>query len=97
MRSSLCSSCVSGDSDCVHRRMMETYPEDETDLYFEDEELDRYRGRRSCEYTDDEAGEFREVMITMRPDEVGEWCRCLQLRCLEVPDQIKDELTLLLQ
>lgn len=59
--------------------------------YFEDEELDRFRGRSSDSYTDDEAAEFAEVMYTMRPEEVKDWLRSLQLRCVSLPDQLKDE------
>ena len=32
--------------------------------YYNDEELDRFRGRYSDEYTDEEVEEFREVMLT---------------------------------
>ena len=66
-------------------------------VYFDDEELDRYRGRPSDSYTDDEAEEFREVLFTMRPDETREWNRSLILRGVNVPDQVKDELTMLME
>ena len=39
----------------------------------------------------DEAAEFAEVMYTMRPDEVKDWLHSLQLRCVSLPDQLKDE------
>ena len=60
--------------------------------YFDDEELDRYRGRPSDAYTDEETEEFADVMYTMRPEEVRDWNRSLILRGVNVPDQIKDEL-----
>lgn len=51
--------------------------------YYEDEELDRFRGVQSDEYMPDEIEEFREILYTMRPDEVS-WatatCRC-SVRC----------------
>ena len=59
--------------------------------YFDDEELDRFRGRRADGYTDEEAGEFAEVMYTMRPEEVKDWLRSLRLRGVSLPDQLKDE------
>ncbi len=59
--------------------------------YYEDEELDRFRGRGGDEYSDEEAEEFRYVMLTMREDEVAGWLRSLQLRMVELPDQLKDE------
>ena len=66
-------------------------------VYFDDEELDRYRGRPSDSYTDNEAEEFREVLFTMRPDETKEWNRSLILRGVNIPDQVKDELTMLME
>lgn len=59
--------------------------------YFDDEELDRYKGRNSSEYTDQEVEEFRYVMYTMRQDEVREWMECLQAREIELPDELKEE------
>lgn len=63
--------------------------------YFDDEELDSYRGRESCSYTDTEAEEFAEVMLTMRPEEVKDWGRSLTLRGINLPDQLKDEYIML--
>ena len=64
--------------------------------YYNDEELDRFRGRYSGEYTDEEVEEFREVMLTCKDDEVAGWCRSLQLRGIELPDDLKDELFLII-
>lgn len=64
--------------------------------YYNDEELDCYRGRQSDEYTDEEVEEFREVMLTCQDDEVAGWCRSLQLRGIELPDDLKDELFLII-
>lgn len=63
--------------------------------YFDDEELDRFRGRAAEDYTDDEADEFRQVMLSMREDEVAAWARSLQLRGVEVPATVRDELLLI--
>lgn len=57
--------------------------------YYEDEELDRYRGRTT--YSEEEVEEFREVLYTMRPDEVAGWLRSLELRRVNLPDELKDE------
>ena len=59
--------------------------------YYDDEELDRFRGRLSEDYTDEEAEAFAEVMLTMRPDEVKGWNRSLILRGINMPNQIKDD------
>lgn len=63
--------------------------------YFEDEELDRFRGRPSAGYTPEEVEEFEEVLTTMRPEEVPAWVRSLQLRGLNLPDALRDEVILL--
>ena len=59
--------------------------------YFDDEELDRFRGRSSNGYNDSEVEEFRYIMYTMRQDEVREWMECLQARQIELPDELKEE------
>ncbi|MBQ8520369.1 MAG: phospholipase [Bacteroides sp.] len=64
--------------------------------YYDDEELDRFRGRASDDYTDEEVEEFREVMFTCKDEEVAGWCRSLQLRGIELPDELKDELFLII-
>lgn len=59
--------------------------------YYEDEELDAYRGRPSDEYTNEEVEQFQEVLYTMKSDEVAGWVRSLQLRGINLPDDLKDE------
>ena len=46
-------------------------------------------------YDDEEAEEFRSVLYTMRDDDVPGWCRSLQLRGIELPDQLRDEVVLI--
>ena len=64
--------------------------------YFDDEELDAFSGRQSDSYTDDEAELFREVLMTMPLSDAKGWNRSLILRGINVPDQIKDELLLMI-
>jgi hypothetical protein len=59
--------------------------------YFDDEDLDRFKGRSSDNYTDQEVEEFRYVLYTMQQDEVREWMECLQARDIEIPDELKEE------
>ena len=61
----------------------------------DDEELDRFRGHSSDGYSEEEIEEFREVMYTCKEDEVAGWSRSLQLRGIELPDELKDELFLI--
>ena len=64
--------------------------------YYNDDELDRYRGTASSDYTDEAVEEFREVLYTMREYEVAGWVRSLQLRAVELPDALKDEVFLII-
>ena len=69
-----------------------------TDIeYFDDEELDRFRGTASDEYDDDAVEEFREVLYTMDPREVDDWLKSLELREVTLPDALKDEVFMLLR
>lgn len=63
--------------------------------YYNDEELDRYRGVSSDQYDDNAVSEFRDVLYTMKDDEVAGWVRSLQLRSIELPDELKDEVILI--
>ncbi len=59
--------------------------------YFDDEDLDRFKGRSSDKYTDQEVEEFRYVLYTMQQNEVRDWMECLQAREIEIPDELKEE------
>ncbi|MDD7317365.1 MAG: hypothetical protein SOZ80_01605 [Prevotella sp.] len=88
-----CATCSGEDSRCEQECMMEaaTKPIE----YFDDEELDAFSNRPSDSYGDEEAEQFREVLYTMRPTEVKDWCRSLTLRSINLPDQVKDEVLLI--
>lgn len=59
--------------------------------YFDDEELDVYKGKASDSYNEEETALFAEVLETLRPEEVKAWNRSLILRGINMPDGIKDE------
>lgn len=59
--------------------------------YYDDEELDQFKGRASDEYSEEEVGQFSEVLYTMKPNEVAGWNRSLILRGINLPNSIKDE------
>ena len=90
-----CDTCNGEDSRCEQECMMDAATEPVE--YYDDEELDRFALRPSDSYTDEEAEEFREVLYTMKPDDVKGWNRSLILRGINVPNQIKDELTLMVE
>ena len=66
-------------------------------IYYDDEELDEFRGRESDQYADEEADLFANVFYELKEVEVAGWVRSLQLRGVEIPDQIKDEVLLIVR
>ena len=63
--------------------------------YYNDEELDRFQGKESDAYTDKEEEEFRDVLYTMREDEVAGWVRSLQLRGVQLPLGLRNEVIMI--
>ncbi|MDR1380276.1 MAG: phospholipase [Tannerella sp.] len=63
--------------------------------YYDDEELDAYRGTAPDGYPDRGVEEFREVLYSLRETEVAGWLRSLQLRNINLPEQLTDEALLI--
>lgn len=66
-------------------------------VYYDDEELDRFAGREDDSYTAGEIEEFREVMMTLLPEDVAGWARSIQLRGITLPVALRDELFMILE
>lgn len=64
-------------------------------VYYDDEELDIFRDRQPDSYTADEIEMFREILLTMLPADIAGWARSLQLRRIEMPPEIRDELLMI--
>ncbi|MBD5305667.1 MAG: phospholipase [Bacteroides sp.] len=64
-------------------------------LYYDDEDLDRFVGRTPESYSPEEVEEFREVLMTLRADDVAGWARSITQRRLELPFEVRDELLML--
>ena len=63
--------------------------------YYNDEELDRFQGKESDAYSAEAEEEFRDVLYTMREDEVAGWVRSLQLRGVELPLGLRNEVIMI--
>lgn len=63
--------------------------------YYDDEELDDYRGTPADAYTDTAIEQFRDVLLTLRPDEIAGWARSIQLRGITLPSSVRDELLMI--
>lgn len=64
-------------------------------VYYDDEELDRFRGREADGYTPEEIEEFRDVLMTLLPQDVAGWSRSVQVRGISLPAEVRDELILI--
>jgi len=84
-----CNTCNGENSQCEQECMMEAATKEIE--YYDDEELDTFKGRLSDDYTDEEVEQFSEVLYTMKPEEVAGWNRSLILRGINLPNQLKDE------
>lgn len=87
----------SEDGECCGKHSNCSKGYDTGNLYFDDEELDRFKGRAQEDYSEADIEEFRHILYTMKTDEIDTWVHCLQTRGIEIPQEIKDEILLILQ
>lgn len=64
-------------------------------VYYDDEELDVYAGRESVSYNQEEIDQFRDILFTLLPTDIAGWARSLQLRGIELPYEVREELLLI--
>lgn len=65
--------------------------------YYDDQELDDYRGRSADDYTATELDQWRDVLYTLQPADRLGWERSIKRRGIVMPQPIRDELLMLLQ
>lgn len=66
-------------------------------VYYEDEELEAYIGRSGEDYTAEETEQFRDILLTLLPEDIAGWARSLQLRHIVLPPEVSDELLLIVR
>lgn len=64
-------------------------------IYYDDEELDRFKGRSPESYSPEETEEFRDVLMTLLPEDVPGWAKSITLRNIPLPGEVKDELLMI--
>lgn len=64
-------------------------------IYYDDEELDRFSGRTPDSYSPEETEEFRDVLLTLLPQDVAGWAKSITLRKIELPADVKEELLMI--
>ncbi len=63
--------------------------EKEIVVYFEDEELDQYKGRDADSYASNEIEQFKEVLDTLQLKEVAIWLNSLCARGVALPRSLR--------
>ena len=90
-----CSTCNGDDEHCIHDCILEAAVKEVE--YFDDENLDAFIGRESDSYTEKEIEQFREILYTMNQKEVADWNRSLTIRGINIPNDLKDEMIMMIE
>lgn len=64
-------------------------------VYFDDEELDSLSGILASDFTAEQIGMIEEIFYSLREQDVAGWIRSLQLRNINLPDDIRDQALLI--
>ena len=86
-----CSDDCCGAHDVCPSEMMLKHINDPIE-YFDDEELDAFKGRAATDYSDDELEQWRDVLYTLKSGELMAWERSVKKRGIQLPEVIKEEL-----
>ncbi|GAF03408.1 hypothetical protein [Saccharicrinis fermentans] len=65
--------------------------------YYDDEELDRFKGKDADQYNDAEIEEFRDILYTLKEREVANWIKSIQLRNIKLPTIIREEALMIVE
>lgn len=63
--------------------------------YYDDEELDRFAGRGADEYSNEEIEEFRDILYTLKGNDLLGWQQSVSKRGITLPSPIHDEFIML--
>lgn len=94
--SDACNTCAAEGTGCYAERMLRHSVSAEP-VYFDDEELDAFRGISADAYTSEQITLFEDVLQTLRTEEVADWLHALSQRGVELPAVLRDEAVMLLQ
>ncbi len=66
-------------------------------IYFDDEELDELKGLQPNLFTEVQNSKIADVFYTLKESDVAGWIRSLQLRNIELPEDIKEEALMIIR
>ena len=81
-------SCCGAHEVCEFEEMLQNPNEI---IYFEDEELDRFQGIPANGYNDAQIDEFRDVLYTLKDDEIRIWLLSIERRRIQLPVILRQE------
>lgn len=84
-----------GQHEVCEKDMLLSFIEKEI-VYYEDEELDAYIGKFPEDYTDEQIEQFRDVLCTLKQEDVAGWARSIQLRGIMLPTIIQEEMLMMI-
>ena len=60
-------------------------------IYYDDEDLDHYKGTPSNCYKDDDIDVFRDILYTLKKEEIEDWLISLEKREVRLPEILYPE------
>lgn len=73
---------------CERETLLQTNAQIE---YYDDEELDALAGMEPRDYTREQYQAIREVFDSLNEKDVPGWCRSIQLRNIQLPEDVREE------
>lgn len=64
-------------------------------VYYDDEELDSFKNKGENDYTNDEVEQWRDVLYTLKKNELLDWEQSVKKRGLVMPHAIHEEFIML--
>jgi glucose uptake protein GlcU len=64
--------------------------------YYDDEELDAYKNIDEDSYTNNQIEQFREVLYTLKTEEIKYWLLSIERRHIQLPEILKSEARMLM-
>lgn len=64
--------------------------------YYDDEELDEYKNIDENQYTNNQIEQFREVLYTLKTEEIKYWLLSIERRHIQLPAILKSEARMLM-
>ena len=79
---------------CEKETLLITKPEI---VYYDDEELDVLSGIDPSSFTPEQHDMLSEVFVSLHEEDVAGWCRSLQMRGIELPQDIREQALLIVK